>query len=164
MNFGAKVDLMGKSCPDITLAVTGGEQRGKMSTLYKMVGEIMQKTQGKTTLILFWYAHFCSKCAEMIPKLDKLAAEHGEMVKILMVNTQAADSGEDEFIKKLEISDACVRVETSTDQLGVYGVVRIPHITVIHRDGMIVRNASISEPGHTFDDISCLVKQMIEQP
>lgn len=86
------------------------------------------------------------------------------MVKILLINTQAADPGEDEFIKKAGISDACVRVETSADQLGVYGVSSIPHITVIHRDGMVVRNGSPTENGHSYNDIIALVKQMVAQP
>ena len=51
-------NLMGKTCPEITFGVTGGEETGKMTTLHKMVGEAMQKTAGKTTTVLYWYGHF----------------------------------------------------------------------------------------------------------
>ena len=63
LNVNSKVQpkdmsLMGKSCPEITFSVTGGEQSGKMTTLHKTVGEAMQKTAGKTTIVLYFYGHF----------------------------------------------------------------------------------------------------------
>mmetsp|Transcript_71973 Transcript_71973/g.161573 ORF Transcript_71973/g.161573 Transcript_71973/m.161573 type:complete len:94 (+) Transcript_71973:3-284(+) len=93
-----------------------------------------------------------------------MASDHGELVKILLINTQAADAGEDEFVKKVGVSSACVRVQTTAEQMDSYGVVKIPHVTVIHRDGMVVRNGFTAESGHSYDEISALVKQMVSQP
>merc|ERR1712183_1202221 len=78
----------------------------------------------------------------------------------LFVNIVEGGAGEAAFAERHGISAA--KRYICLDPQPDYSVKSIPHVTVIHRGGMVVRNGSPGTPGFP-DAIEPLVKAMVEE-
>lgn len=92
------------------------------------------------------------------PKLEQLARQHGGKVKAIFINVVQGGDEEAAFAAKHGISAAkrFVCLEAPPE----FGVVSIPHVTVVHSSGMVVRNGPPGSEGFP-DAIEPLLQNMV---
>ncbi len=95
-----------------------------------------------------------------VEKMEALARKHGDAVLVCLVNVVAGGAEEAEFCAARGVRSA--RRFVCIDPVPEYGVVHIPHCTVIHRAGMVVRNGKLGGPD--VPDLEPLLEAMVAEP
>jgi peroxiredoxin len=125
-SFGIQRFQEGKKAPDFCLNSLGGKQ------------VCLSDLRGKPVLVTFW-ATWCDSCKEDIPLLDKLSAEKGDQLTVLLITIdgerrKAAQKIADQ--NRITLPVLLLLKEKVMDQYGVRGW--IPQTFFIDREGMLV--------------------------
>lgn len=99
--------------------------------------------EGKTVLIDFW-ATWCAPCIEDIPKLKRLASEHGEDLMLVSVSSDPVLGGADregvrDFIKKHDITYTALFDDSNDPLTERFEVVGLPSKFLINEDGQVMK-------------------------
>mmetsp|Transcript_85070 Transcript_85070/g.155026 ORF Transcript_85070/g.155026 Transcript_85070/m.155026 type:complete len:119 (-) Transcript_85070:2-358(-) len=92
--------------------------------------------------------------------MEALAKQYGDKLQVMFVNIVEGGSEEEAFAEKHKITAG--KRYLCLDLQPEYGVHSIPHVTVIHRGGMVVRNGPFGSEGFP-DAIEPLLKAMVDE-
>ena len=93
---------------------------------------------GKPVVLSFW-ASWCTYCKENIPILEAAAAELGEDVTVLLVNTTSNDTESTaREIAETNSYTLPVLFDTTGEAAAVYGIRSLPTTVFINADGELV--------------------------
>jgi hypothetical protein len=72
--------------------------------------------------------------------MDKLAEQHAERVTFIVVNTKSIDDAKSYKSQKNLQSAKLNHATTGREAFGPYGLKYIPHMCLIGKDGIVVKN------------------------
>jgi peroxiredoxin len=106
---------------------------------------------GKPTLLFFW-ATWCKGCRKVQPTVSTLAEKYKGRIQVIGVNTGGLDSVEDvsDYRKRTGITYPLL-IDRTSQVSGAYGVVAIPAVIVLDRNGQI-RFRDLAPPA-TLEDL-----------
>ncbi len=130
--------LLGKSAPDLTLAMNGSTQKVHISQF-----------KGKSVILNFW-ASWCGPCNDEAPFLQKNVPQlQSRGVTFISINAAESPATVAAFSKKYNITYPSVE-DTVTDSTSVdYGVTTFPMTVFINREGIIkaMWNVQLNDAG-----------------
>lgn len=138
--------LCGATCPDVVLTDARTGELSKLSDIMK---------DRKEGCVLEWYGHHCGPCAASAPQFEELAKKYQGKIKVCMINIVGGGQGEAKFAETAGLATCGRYVCLEPDPR--FCVRGIPHVTVIHRGGMVVRNG-------TAPDLATLLEAMANEP
>lgn len=106
---------------------------------------------GKPTLLYFW-ATWCKGCRKVQPTVSTLAAKYKGRIQVIGINTGGLDSVQavSDYRKRNGITYPLLLDQTN-QLAGVYGVVAIPAVIILDRNGQI-RFRDLAPPA-TLEDL-----------
>lgn len=130
----AEVDLpiggeVGMLAPDITLPLYSG---GSVS---------VSELRGKTVVLNFW-ATWCSPCVAELPYFDELYLNHGENVEVIAVHSHLVTDDVEEYLAEFDYSMPFA-LDESGDVIAAFGgSTMLPHTVVIDESGVVKYNST----------------------
>jgi len=119
---------VGMSAPDFTLPLYGG-------------GEVSAADfEGKTLVLNFW-ATWCSPCVAELPYFDELYRNYGESVAVLAVHSSLVTDDVEEYLSGFDYVMPFALDETGEMMASYGGSTMLPQTVVIDKDGIIRYNA-----------------------
>jgi thiol-disulfide isomerase/thioredoxin len=91
---------------------------------------------GKTVVLDFW-ATWCGPCQVSMPVLERLAGRHPD-VAFVSINTEGEDGAREAFAMASRLAPSAIALSDDGEVATRYGVVSLPHLVVIDRDGRVV--------------------------
>lgn len=126
------LDIVGHEVPPITLELRGGGS-------FDLAGH-----KGKTVLISFW-ASWCTPCQKELPALAKLAEERTDLV-YLAINVDREKAPAEKFLSRIDIGTLPVAFDPDALTMGQFGVMSMPTMFAIGPDGKVkYRKVGFSE-------------------
>merc|ERR1719223_1956238 len=136
----APSDVVGHRAPDFEIEVVTGEDDVQQSTL-------SAQRMGKPMVVDF-FAPWCKSCPAAAKRLDEFAAlnsKYHDKCVFMLVCVDGTVTDVREFAKSCEIKN-CVVAVVDGDLPEEYGIVGLPHHTLISEKGLFVRNFDVSLP------------------
>ena len=123
---GLESALVGKDAPDFQLDLIDG-------------GKFKLAEQKGTVLILDFWASWCGPCMQVMPTVDKVAAEFADRgVKLVAINLQETPDQVKTALARLGL-DMPVALDRDGRVAEKYGATAIPQTVIIDRQGKVAR-------------------------
>lgn len=132
--------------PDFTAPVYGG-------------GEFtLSDYRGKTVVVNFW-ATWCTPCVNELPHFDEVYAAHGGDVAVVAIHSDLITDDVDAFLARFDYKLPFALDETGAIIKSFGGSTMLPQTIVINADGVITYNAVGSV---TYEKLESLIAQAKE--
>ena len=119
---------VGMLAPDFTVPVYGG-------------GEFtLSSNRGKTVIVNFW-ATWCTPCCQELPHFDELLANHPEDVAIVAIHSELVTDDVEGYLSGFDYQMPFALDETGDVITSFGGSTMLPQTIVINSDGVITYNA-----------------------
>jgi thiol-disulfide isomerase/thioredoxin len=115
-------DLVGRTAPGFSLATLDG---GQFS---------LEEQRGKTVVLSFW-ASWCTPCRYELPALQELSRERPDIL-FVAVNVDRDVVPAKRFLRGLDLSMPVV-LDSNSEALGDYGVMSMPTMFLIDKNGTV---------------------------
>ena len=115
-------DLVGRSAPVFSFATLDG---GQFS---------LEEQRGKTVVLSFW-ASWCTPCRYELPALQELSGERPDIL-FVAVNVDRDLVPAKRFLRGLDLTMPVV-LDNNSEALGEYGVMSMPTMFVVDKNGTI---------------------------
>ena len=121
---------VGMRAPDFTAAVYGGS------------GETFQLAQhrGKTVIVNFW-ATWCTPCCNELPHFDELYQEHGGEVAVIALHSNMVTDDVEKYLSQFDYQLPFGLDATGEIIASFHGSTMLPQTVVIDANGIITYNA-----------------------
>ncbi len=118
----------GMLAPDLALPLYGG-------------GDFQLSSQrGKTVVLNFW-ATWCSPCVAELPYFDEIYRNYGENVAVLAVHSELVTEDVEAYLQNFDYSMPFALDESGEVIAAFGGALTLPHTVIIDPEGVIVYNA-----------------------
>lgn len=123
---GQESSLVGKIAPDISLKTLDGKQF------------VLKDHRQKVVILDFW-ASWCGPCMQVMPQIDKVAAEFADQgVELYAVNLEETPDKVKAALERLKLSPTVV-MDRDGRIAEKYGATSIPQTVIIDREGKVAR-------------------------
>jgi thiol-disulfide isomerase/thioredoxin len=108
---------------------------------------LLSKYQGKVVVLSYW-ASWCGPCRKELPLLEGIQQAAGkDRVQVIAINIESLDTYR-RLARRMTALQSLVAHDSNEEGRKAYGVVGIPHMVIVGKDGRVVRvNRGYNEEG-----------------
>lgn len=138
-----------------------GQQAPEVVASYWFNGNAvtLESMRGNLVLLDFW-AVWCAPCMEKLPEIDKLYRTYRSRgLAVIGIHDASTDSGQiQRVLAQKKVTYPVARDTDSRDTYSKYGILGIPHMILVGKDGTIIAD------GKSFEQTKQIIQRELGAP